>query len=182
MQEDTGKFIELLPDGEYLLSVMQREKHGFEKDRDILHLPVKKSKIEFMIKHMNFDASFYIHPNPRDPYKASVKMNKALANNYPNYVYLPKEFASAMASTSNREAIRWMVFDVDTEITVEQFDTLGLLGEYHAIQTKHGYHLLFDTSVDHAKVRSIVTVDQTANVMCPIPGTKQFDWTVKFLF
>lgn len=151
-----------------------------------LELPVSRWKLRDMSAPQD-SLVLYIHPNPRDMKKATEMMGKKcweLMNN--NNFNIHAEALSCIQKSSSTK--RFVTFDIDSkEADLDFLKTLDI--EYRVIETRGGYHVLVVPNKKKIKsnwYQSITShytgfIDNTGDLMSPVPGTIQGGFTPKML-
>lgn len=140
----------------------------------------------------------YIHTNPRSIRKASLKTAKMILDDIEyDRISNPKSTALNALQVSKSRMV-WFDFDIDVEKNDENKDLI-ITTAMNALETMHfrivethgGYHLLVDnTKIDESKkkswyngiVNSELNIDQKGDLMMPVVGCCQGDFTPKFIF
>lgn len=145
----------------------------------------------------------YINPNPRNLYKATMKATKKFMDLVfnQNKGYNPVvEVLSCIQQTPSRKI--YHDFDIDTfnksyDISYLATALNNFIGKdsYKILETRGGFHILIEYSKIPESIKKswfkVVNdminryfpgdVDQNGDMMIPIPGTYQGDFTPKFL-
>lgn len=137
----------------------------------------------------------YMTINPRSLSKAtrsSLKKFVDMVVSNPSHDFNPSNFAMSEIQRS-RGRTDWVIFDLDSkELTVETIKvTLDFIlegGEYKILETRGGYHIMIkpDSSSNKRWYQDIQSsfneeLDQSGDIMIPIPGTHQGGFTPKFI-
>lgn len=136
----------------------------------------------------------YIHPNPRCMKKATQMMGKKCWDlNYNNNFNLVAESMSCVQKSKSQS--HFVIFDIDTKENID-FKVLEQIlpyDTYKIIETRGGYHLLVYPKQVQArvneggcyiapvhfprdwfvKIREVLPVEKSGDLMSPIPGTIQ---------
>ncbi|MAX51431.1 MAG: hypothetical protein CMH22_05585 [Methylophaga sp.] len=137
--------------------------------------------------------ALYIHPTPRSMKNASIKTAKMILDNIGKDRYQnPKSIALNAIQVSKSGSFR---VDFDFDISNKNYDkhikdivyeATGNIDCFDIVQTKGGYHVLVDPSKTTEKrwyqnMMSNKNVDQAGDLLLPVPGCCQGDFTPKFI-
>lgn len=137
----------------------------------------------------------YMTINPRSLSKAtktSVKKFVEMIVDTPSHNFNPSNFAMSEIQRS-RGRTDWVIFDLDSkELSHEDVhnkvrNIIGAGATYKILETRGGYHIMIkpDTPENGKWFKDMVDefegLDQSGDIMIPIPGTHQGGFTPKFI-
>jgi len=137
--------------------------------------------------------ALYIHPTPRCMKKASITTAKMILDSISKDRYQnPKQVALNAIQVSKSKTFR---LDFDFDVINRDYDkhikdivqeATGNSSSFDIIKTRGGYHVLVDPKHTHDKrwyqnIRSNNLVDQSGDLLLPIPGCCQGDFTPHFI-
>jgi hypothetical protein len=137
--------------------------------------------------------ALYIHPTPRCMKKASITTAKMILDSISKDRYQnPKQVALNAIQVSKSKTFR---LDFDFDVINRDYDkhikdivqeATGNSSSFDIIKTRGGYHVLVDPKDTYNKrwyqnIRSNNLVDQSGDLLLPIPGCCQGDFTPHFI-
>jgi hypothetical protein len=134
----------------------------------------------------------YIMPNPRDMVKASFLLIKEMLKAIENSNKFVTPHAEALSCIQRcKSKTHFVHFDIDAGTSADVYDVVNpIIGDsFRIVQTRGGCHLLVtvkDVKADgnwYGKIVSALSdfgVDQTGDLMVPIPGCTQGNFTPHF--
>lgn len=137
----------------------------------------------------------YMTINPRSLNKAtraSVKKFIDMVIDNPSHDFNPSNFAMSEIQRSKGRT-DWVIFDIDSkeqkpESLKKEIEDILQGGEFKLLETRGGYHIMIKPDAQLNKrwyqdIHSnfIEELDQTGDIMIPIPGTFQGGFTPKFI-
>ena len=143
--------------------------------------------------------ALYITINPRSLSLAtrnSLKKFVEMVADNPTHSFNPSNFSTSEIQRSKAKNAPWFIIDIDSkDFDVEDLKTAikGYIGKtpFKLLETRGGYHILIslreiDDSVrktwyNNLKEELGEDVDQTGDIMIPIPGSSQGGWMPKFV-
>lgn len=133
----------------------------------------------------------YSTSNERSPKKALKKfIDEVMLCAFENRdfsKFLPERLHSYyMASCGHK---RWISIDIDDKLQFEPvtgfLDELGMT--YTIVESRGGYHILIDSNIDKNRsqlefvYKQFSKIHHMGDIMCPIPGTYQGGFPVRFI-
>lgn len=136
----------------------------------------------------------YMTINPRDLQKAtrsSLKKFVDMVVSNPEDPFDPSNFAMSEIQRS-RGKTNWVIFDIDSKIfnAEEMNSRINSLiggGEFKILETRGGYHIMINPQSPNNKnwfqhvTNYFKELDQSGDMMIPIPGTYQGGFIPKFI-
>lgn len=138
----------------------------------------------------------YMTINPRSLSKAtrtSLKKFVDMVVDNPSHSFNPSNFAMSEIQRSKGRT-DWVIFDLDSkDISIDRMKEiilgcLGGEGEFKILETRGGYHIMINPQTSKNKkwhfdlgFAFINQLDQSGDIMIPIPGTHQGGFTPKFI-
>jgi len=134
--------------------------------------------------------ALYVLPNPRDTKKATANLMKKSAEFFLNNSGF-NSISSSVISEIHKCPIKskpFIIFDIDKK-DPEDLNYIGeITNHFHKVlETKNGYHIIlkkediprFESKYWYNKLKELS--DQSGDIMIPIPGCRQGDFSPKFL-
>ena len=180
----------------------------FTSDKKRMFDKVKKLEVElgsYRVKDIEVPdntLALYITPNPRCVKKASLKTIKMLVDNIDKDNYQNPQAVALNALQVSKSRTVFVDFDVDNKVSDREgyknygnylkdfaFNKTGSRGCFDIIETNGGYHVLVRPSDVrenfkkgwHQKISENQYIDQSGDLLLPVPGTTQGGFTPKFI-
>lgn len=158
-----------------------------------MEVPVGSYKINGVEEIPLNTLALYIHPTPRSMKSASIRTAKMILDNIGKERYQnPKSVALNAIQISKSKTFR---VDFDFDIANKNYDkhikeivweATGNPNSFDIVKTRGGYHVLIDPSKTyikrwHQNITANENVDQSGDLLLPVPGCCQGDFVPKFI-